>query len=434
MTTASPAELAPTSPTNDAVDVIALPSRLFVPLPSSQGCLPAGSRVNRGDVLTNASDGPGTALPLAPAAGTVLGVRQVDRIGMASTPALEIEVQSSGGDNGSAAPAAGASLAAAPPADLAELIDRLCRGGVQAQRHTSPDLLAQLTAARERKIDTIVCNLLDPGGESDLMTTIARSDGAMMLGGVNALARACGVARAWVAADTRAFAAVQASTRRASGLTSRLKVIEIANDYPQADPSLLVYALLGRRLAPRQNPVEAQVILLDGAAAAAVGRCIARGEPALDLAVEVRESDRQACSVRRVPVGTPLRFLLEQLWLRPERLTLRAGAALRDVRVDADAILDGAGELSIDAGPLSQVINPDPCIRCGWCVEACPVRIHPAGILESAQDSDFPAALRYGLNSCIECGICSYVCPSRLPLLPTIREMRHALDRKTAAG
>ena len=57
-----------------------------------------------------------------------------------------------------------------------------------------------------------------------------------------------------------------------------------------------------------------------------------------------------------------------------------------------------------------------------------------SGLLESAQDNDFPAALRYGLNSCIECGICSYVCPSRLPLLPAIREMRHALDRKMASA
>ena len=134
--------------------------------------------------------------------------------------------------------------------------------------------------------------------------------------------------------------------------------------------------------------------------------------------------------MRTVAVGTRLRYLLEQLWLRPQRLTLRAGAALRDVRLAPDVVIDGAGELTIDAGPLSPVINPDPCIRCGWCVEACPVQIHPAGLLESAQDNDIKAAKWYGLESCIECGICSYVCPSRLPLLPAIREMRGIVARK----
>jgi electron transport complex protein RnfC len=150
----------------------------------------------------------------------------------------------------------------------------------------------------------------------------------------------------------------------------------------------------------------------------------------LDVALEVRESDREACSVRNVAVGTPLRYLLEQLWLKPQRLTLRAGAALRDVRVSGEAVIDGVGEVSVDVGPLSPVINPDPCIRCGWCVEACPVRIHPAGLLEAAQDSDLRAARWYGLGSCIECGICSYVCPSRLPLLPAIRQMRAEAARR----
>src|SRR6185436_2307957 len=146
----------------------------------------------------------------------------------------------------------------------------------------------------------------------------------------------------------------------------------------------------------------AGVILLDGPAAAAVGRRVKHGLPMLDVTVEVRESDREACSVRSVPVGTPLRYLLEQLWLKPQRLTLRAGAALRAVRVSADAIIDGVGELSIEVGPLSPVINPDPCIRCGWCVESCPVQIHPAGLLESAQDNDLRSARWYGLASCIE--------------------------------
>jgi electron transport complex protein RnfC len=58
------------------------------------------------------------------------------------------------------------------------------------------------------------------------------------------------------------------------------------------------------------------------------------------------------------------------------------------------------------------------------------VRIHPAGLLEAAQDNDPDLAESYGLHACIECGICSYVCPSRLPLLPAIRELRRRTANK----
>jgi electron transport complex protein RnfC len=69
-------------------------------------------------------------------------------------------------------------------------------------------------------------------------------------------------------------------------------------------------------------------------------------------------------------------------------------------------------------------VNPDPCIRCGWCVEACPSSIHPAGLLDASQRRDHAAADRYGISACVECGLCDYVCPSRLPILNGIRMMR----------
>jgi H+/Na+-translocating ferredoxin:NAD+ oxidoreductase subunit C len=396
------------------------PPRVFVPVPSNSNLLTRGTRVARGDALITPAEGCDW-IPRSPVDGIVAATRQVDRLGVAPANALEIELEAGGAKT----PAA-AETPSMKSHDLRSVTDLLRSGNVQADRRTSPDLLAQLHTAQQLKPDTILCNLLDPAGESDLMATVMRTSGDAVLSGLAAIAKACGVGRVWLAADTRVAAAAAPALRKfnLSGASPAIKIIDIPNDYPQADPSLLVYAILKRALRPGRNPAEIGVVLLDAPAAATVGRRVSRNEPLLDVTIEVRESEREACSVRSVPVGTPLRYLLEQLWLKPQRMTLRAGAALRDVRVSPDAIIDGVGELSIEVGPLSPVINPDPCIRCGWCVEACPVRIHPAGILEAAQDSDLRAARWYGMGSCIECGICSYVCPSRLPLLSAIRQMK----------
>ena len=63
-----------------------------------------------------------------------------------------------------------------------------------------------------------------------------------------------------------------------------------------------------------------------------------------------------------------------------------------------------------------------PCIRCGWCVEACPMHLNPStlGLLATQQEYETMAA-DFHLNNCFECGCCSYVCPSNIPLVQYFR-------------
>ena len=420
-----------------------LPSRLRVPLPagaSAQAVLPPGTRVTPGQPLLIAMTGTGH-LPIAPVAGMLIGIASAHLLNM-DEPALAAEIEV---ETASAAPPA-ATDSAPPPGDLNALIDRLRACGVRACRACSPDLLAQLNQAASKPVDTVLCSLMDAAGGSSLSAVVLRTMGRDMLAGIEAIGRAAGASRLWLVADSNVIHRASALVRKAGSgkggpngspavpaTPTRVRVVELENDYPQADPTLMLYALLGRRLRPGHLPTEASVIVLDAVAAAAVGRAALRNEPMLDMPVEVRDSARSRSTVYTAAVGLPVRHLLEAAGLKPNQLTLRAGAALRDVRVPCDAVVDGGGELSIDAGPLAALINPDPCIRCGWCVEACPVRIHPAGLLEAAQEDDLALAGDYGLHACIECGICSYVCPSRLPLLPAIRVLRQQATSSVAS-
>jgi len=113
---------------------------------------------------------------------------------------------------------------------------------------------------------------------------------------------------------------------------------------------------------------------------------------------------------------------MDAIGINAASMDMRVGHLLRDLPAEADAII-ATGELTVLAAASHARPPAAACLRCAWCVEACPVQIHPAGLLEAAQQQDPELADRYGLQSCIECGICSYVCPSRLPLLPAIRTM-----------
>ena len=76
-----------------------------------------------------------------------------------------------------------------------------------------------------------------------------------------------------------------------------------------------------------------------------------------------------------------------------------------------------------------------PCIRCGQCVDVCPVALSPLQLLRDIEAERLSLARAHGLRDCTECGRCDPVCPSRIPLLKLFRTSKHALlieERATA--
>ena len=400
------------------------PHRLFVPLSAREpgeavACKEAGTRVARGEALGEAASA-ASFVPLSPVAGRIIASTRVDLLNGHRVAAVELEVDPSAISDVTPPP----DPTAKGLATLAELIDALRTAGVWAERRGSPDLIAQLLQAVKRPCDTVVCQVLDDDSRTGANESVAGAFPAEVVAAVSLLATRAEAERAMIVLDVDSDPALFARLRAAAGDTA-VRVVGIRSSYPQSDPTLLVYALRKRRLRPGRLPTDQGVMQLDAAAAAAVGAAALRGQPMLDVPLTVCDAGSGDVFDVSVPIGTPLRHVLQKLSIDVAG-QIRVADAMRDIRASPDAVV-GGGELLVYGNihvPVQQ--SPDPCIRCGWCVQACPTRIHPAGILEAAQDADTALAERYGLESCIECGICSYVCPSRLPLLGAIRALRRA--------
>src|SRR5207245_2489759 len=83
------------------------------------------------------------------------------------------------------------------------------------------------------------------------------------------------------------------------------RLVPVPNHYPQANPTLLLHALGGRHLRPGRLPTEAGVLVLDAAAAVAVGRCFLRGEPMLSVPFALYDYERSRAEFVTVAAGTP---------------------------------------------------------------------------------------------------------------------------------
>jgi Na+-translocating ferredoxin:NAD+ oxidoreductase subunit C len=61
------------------------------------------------------------------------------------------------------------------------------------------------------------------------------------------------------------------------------------------------------------------------------------------------------------------------------------------------------------------------CIRCGRCVDVCPMNLAPTRLALASRHKDLNLLHRYSVMACFECGCCAYICPASIPLVQLVR-------------
>lgn len=311
------------------------------------------------------------------------------------------------------------SAPAAAPIDAASLLELLRTSPASVSRRTCPDLFGQMQYALAQRMNTIVCNLMDDDGPPPVQAALAAAFSARILRAVVSLAEHSSARRALICIPDNAPAWLRDPLALVKGTGIGVQAVEAC--YPRSHASLLLPMLLGKRLSIGRLPVERGVLLLDAFAAAEIGFALER---------------QRGLEQSPLAVGDHVRGQSHYLLTPPE---MAIGQVLTTIGAAHDAMLlagDLPGERVVGAQtPASQCAlklhvlprragsSPAPCTRCGACVEHCPTGVHPAGLLEAAQQDDPDIARRAGIDACILCGICSLVCPSQLPLVRSIRTL-----------
>ena len=313
-----------------------------------------------------------------------------------------------------ATPRAGRGLTpAASGSDLARLVER---AGLQVDRWHSPDLLGQLAAGAWAGV---VCNGVEGDGPAAVQRLWATRHAQALAAGLCAAAAAGGATQVVVAADARDARAYRRALKAGAAADAASAVVRpLRPQYPLGHPTALLHALFGLRLPPTRLPTAAGWLVLDAVAAVRLGQAV-RGEDSDALPVGVVDGAGGVASVVVAWRGMTIGDVAATAGAGRD-VGLLAGDPRRRTPADAAAGV-GPGELVYHVAADAPAAAPRPCVRCGWCVEACPVALHPAALLEAAQRRDAPAARAWAASACIECGVCDQACPSDLPLLTAAR-------------
>jgi electron transport complex protein RnfC len=215
----------------------------------------------------------------------------------------------------------------------------------------------------------------------------------------------------------------------------------VATKYPQGAEKMLIKSLLDREVPAGGLPADIGVVSVNVTTAAETGRLLPHGRGIEERVITISGPAITKPGNYRIPIGTPLRFALEEAGVTENVSQVYLGGPMMGQALSSLDISITKGTSGFLAVTEQQELKKGkalPCIHCGWCVDACPMGLNPSQLGILARNSEYQTmANKYHLRDCFECGSCAFVCPSRLPLVQSFRAAkgylrREAEDRRTS--
>jgi len=409
--------------------------RLIVPLSQHIGA-PARSIVHprqevvRGEPIAEAQGF--VSVPMhAPATGVVRAIDLVHTAAGPKTQAVIIDVYEGSSQE----------VLYESPRDLdgltrEQLIQAVQDSGMVGQGGAAFPSHVKLKPPEGKRVDTLVVN----GCECEPYLTcdhrIMLEQSADVIAGSRIIMRAMGVDRAMIGVEDNKLDAVKALRQRAPK-DSGISVHAVEAKYPQGAEKMLIEALLGRQVPTGGLPLDVGVTVFNVGSLAQLGQLLPLGRGHIERVLTVSGPGVERPGNYLTPVGTPIRFLLEQAGVKPGRREVILGGPMMGMSVASlDVPVTKAMSGMVVLNESDADLKPRkvyPCIRCARCVEACPMHLNPStlGLLAAKREYQ-TMAKDFHLFDCFECGCCSYVCPSNIPLVQYFR-IAKAVNREQAA-
>ena len=207
----------------------------------------------------------------------------------------------------------------------------------------------------------------------------------------------------------------------------KIEVVVVKTKYPQGAEKMLIKHVMGRKVPRGGLPADVGCVVSNISTTKAISDAIQKGMPLVERVTTVTGELIKKPGNFIVKIGTNVKELIDYCGgVTSDDVLYKAGGpmmgfVLNDLNVP---IMKGSnGIIAIDT---DETVTQE-CIKCGRCVDVCPMELSPLYFSKFADTEDWQGCKDMNVMDCIECRCCEYICSSKIPLVTKIKAGKAAV-------
>ena len=209
--------------------------------------------------------------------------------------------------------------------------------------------------------------------------------------------------------------------REKAAAVEGVEVLEVATQYPQGGEKMLIKRAMGRSVPSGKLPADVGACVSNVSTVKAIADAIKTGMPLIERVTTVTGKYIPNPQNFIVRVGTPAAALVEACGgISADDVLVKAGGPMMgfpQTTLDTPIMKGSNGIIAID----NDVTEPQECIKCGRCVDVCPMELKPLHYFKLVGAQNWEGCRDMNIMDCMECRCCEYICSSKLPLVTMIK-------------